>query len=88
MGLEDLEELWGLRGAVPTQLPLSVLEHFSVVALPLDFLKDFLTMDVWERKLLVGMSNLYHLLFYSEQCGSLGGASVFYCSCPLGCTVK
>lgn len=77
MGLEDPAELQGLRGAVPTQLPLSVLEHFSVVALPLDFLKDFLTMDVWERKLLAGMSNPYHLLFYSEQRGSLGGGVCF-----------
>lgn len=66
MGLEDTEELRGLRAAVRTQLPLSVLEHFSVVVLPLDFLKDFLTMDVWERKLLVGMNSPYRLQFYSE----------------------
>ena len=66
MGLEDTEKLRGLRAAVRTQLPLSVLEHFSVVVLPLDFLKDFLTMDVWERKLLVGVSSPHHLLFYSD----------------------
>lgn len=65
VGLEDPEELRGLRVAVCTQLPLSVLEHFSAVVLPLDFLKDFLTMDVWERKLLVGVSSPHHLLFYS-----------------------